>query len=205
MDLPETNQSLLMRLRDSGDEQAWFEFVEIYRPAIERLARHKGLQPADCEDLAQRVFVSVAGAITRWQPDGKRAKFRTWLFTIANRHVIDALRRQSARPLPAGSNAQSQLAEQAARNEDSRILRMELRRQVFHRVASVVRGEFAEPTWQSFWLMAVEGLPAEEASRRVGKTVGAVYACKGRVMRRLVERIREFGDELTDASELFGE
>lgn len=200
MTLPETNQSLLIRLRDSGDEQAWFEFVEIYRPAIVRLGGLKGLQPADCEDLAQKVFVSVAGAIERWEPDSQKAKFRTWLFTIANRHVIDALRRQAAREVPGGTQLELRLAEEAARQEDSRILRTELRRQVFHRVAALVRDEFAEGTWQSFWLMAVEGLSAEDASKRVGKTAGAVYAAKARVMRRIVEHIQSFGAELTGLS-----
>jgi RNA polymerase sigma-70 factor (ECF subfamily) len=201
MNLPETNPSLIVRLRDSGDERAWFEFVEIYRPAIVRLGGLKGLQPADCEDLAQKVFVSVAGAIERWEPNSQRAKFRTWLFTIANRHVIDALRRQAVREVSGGSHLEVRLENTSDRQEDSRILRTELRRQVFHRVASVVRDEFTENTWQSFWLMAVEGLSAEVVAPRVGKTAGAVYAAKARVMRRIVEHVREFGDELSQISE----
>ena len=202
MTLPETNPSLIVRLRDSGDERAWFEFVEIYRPAIVRLGSLKGLQPVDCEDLAQKVFVSVAGAIERWELDPQKAKFRTWLFTIANRHVVDALRRQAVREVPGGSQMAARLEGEKARQEDSRILRTELRRQVFHRVASVVRDEFTENAWQSFWLMAVEGLSAEAVTQRVGKTAGAVYAAKARVMRRIVEHIREFGDELYQISEL---
>lgn len=200
MTLPETNPSLIFRLRDSGDERAWFEFIEIYRPAIVRLGRVKGLQPSDCEDLAQKVFVSVAGAIERWEPNSRKAKFRTWLFTIANRQIIDALRRRAVRGATE-TRCEDRFAGEAARQEDSRILRTELRRQVFHRVAAVVRDEFTDSAWQSFWLMAVEGLSADEASHRVGKTAGAVYAAKARVMRRIVEYVREFGDELSGLSE----
>ena len=36
-DPPLTSPSLLFRLRDSGDELAWVEFVEIYTPLIHRL------------------------------------------------------------------------------------------------------------------------------------------------------------------------
>ena len=47
--LPETRSSLLIRVRDSADEAAWCEFVEIYRPLLadpkevrkERAARAK--------------------------------------------------------------------------------------------------------------------------------------------------------------------
>ena len=73
---PETRASLLMRVRDRNDHEAWYEFEEIYRPVIYRIAMFKGLQSADAEDLAQRVMLSVSGAIDRFQPQGP-AKFRT--------------------------------------------------------------------------------------------------------------------------------
>ena len=199
---PETNPSLLIRLRDSADEQAWFEFVELYRPAIIRLAQRRGLQPADCDDLVQGVLVSIAGAIGRWEQDNKRAKFRTWLFTIANRQVIDALRRKANAAVSGGTSIQKRLNDKEERLEDSRVLRLELRRQAFHRAASVVSSEFPDASWKSFWLMAIDGLPAADVAKRVGKTVGAVYAAKARVMRVLIERIRELERDLVDDGEV---
>ncbi len=59
-DSPATHPSLLVRLRDRGDDRAWTEFVEIYTPLIEGLARRKGLQAADAADLVQEVFGAVA-------------------------------------------------------------------------------------------------------------------------------------------------
>ena len=44
---PETRPSLLIRLRNPADQNAWFEFAEIYRPVITRLALRKGLQAAE--------------------------------------------------------------------------------------------------------------------------------------------------------------
>ena len=80
-DSPETRASLLVRLKDSADDAAWAEFTEIYRPLICRLARARGFQHADAEDLAQQVLTSVARAIGRWQAEPARARFRTWLRT----------------------------------------------------------------------------------------------------------------------------
>lgn len=198
VNFPETNPLLLIRLRDREDEQAWFEFAELYRPAIIRLAQRKGLQPADCEDLAQGVLVAVAGAIDRWKADDKRARFRTWLYTVANRQVIDALRRKACSPASGGTSLQMRLNEAEDRREDSRLLRMELRRQAFHRAAAIAKEDFSPADWQAFWLMAIEGMSAAEVSQQVGKTVGAVYAAKGRVMRRLIERIRDLEQQLSD-------
>ncbi len=41
--LPETRESLLIRLADAADAAAWDEFVAIYRPMILRLGLRKGL------------------------------------------------------------------------------------------------------------------------------------------------------------------
>jgi RNA polymerase sigma-70 factor (ECF subfamily) len=199
VNFPETNPHLLVRLRNPEDERAWSEFAELYRPAIIRLAQRKGLQPADCEDLAQGVLVAVAGAIGRWEADNKRARFRTWLYTVANRQVIDALRRKACSAACGGTSIQMRLSEAEDRGEDSRLLRMELRRQAFHRAAAIAKEDFSAADWQAFWLMTIEGLSAAEVAQQVGKTVGAVYAAKGRVMRRLIERIRELEQQLSDS------
>jgi uncharacterized protein (TIGR03067 family) len=46
---PETHASLLLQLQNSGNQEAWLEFVSIYRPIIYRLARRRGLQDADSQ------------------------------------------------------------------------------------------------------------------------------------------------------------
>ena len=69
--VPETRPSLILRVRDANDADAWNQFATLYRPVILRLARRKGIQAADAEDLAQQVLLSIAGAIERWQPDQK--------------------------------------------------------------------------------------------------------------------------------------
>ena len=75
--LPNTRASLLLRIKDPADRDAWDEFVLIYRPVIYRMARKRGLQDADAQDLVQRVLGSVAAKIDDWQPDAERAKFST--------------------------------------------------------------------------------------------------------------------------------
>jgi RNA polymerase sigma-70 factor (ECF subfamily) len=193
VDYPETRASLIVRLKDRADQAAWDEFVEVYRPVVYRLACHKGLQSADAEDLAQQVLVAVAAAVHRWQPDEARGRFRTWLHRIAQNLIINTLTRRAPDRASGGEGTRDLLVQQAAREgPESELLRTEYRREVFNWVARQIRPEFQPETWAAFWQTAVEGRPAAEVARTLGKKPGAVYAARGRVMRRLKEKILEW-------------
>ena len=71
-------------------------------------------------------------------------------------------------------------------------LALAFRREVFVWAARQIQSEFAADTWNVFWASAVEGQTINEVARRFRKSVGAVYAARSRVMRRLKEKVREF-------------
>src|SRR5438309_8393167 len=77
-----TRPSLLVRIRDAGDGEAWTQFVEIYAPLVYGFARKHRLQDADAADLTQDVLRAVAGAVGRLDYDPQRGSFRSWLFTV---------------------------------------------------------------------------------------------------------------------------
>jgi hypothetical protein len=88
-EIPRTRASLLLRLRDPQDGNAWREFVDLYAPIVYGYARKKGLQDADAADLSQDVLRAVASAIGRLEYDRQRGAFRNWLFTIV-RHKLSS-------------------------------------------------------------------------------------------------------------------
>jgi hypothetical protein len=65
-----TQPSLLVRIRDRADNDAWARFVEIYGPLIYGFVRKRGLQDADAVDLVQDVLRSVAGVLSVSVHDG---------------------------------------------------------------------------------------------------------------------------------------
>jgi RNA polymerase sigma factor (sigma-70 family) len=190
---PQTRASLLIRVRDPADQAAWHEFVEIYRPVILRLARKKGMQDADGEDVAQQVLVAVAKAVEQRGHDPQRAKFRTWLGRVAHNAILNALTR--GKP-DRGSGDSALLAvlnqHESHAGPDSDLLRLEYRREVFRWAARQVRQEFHEATWDAFWLTAVEGRAVEVVANELEKHRGAVYAARSRVIRRIQEKVTEY-------------
>ena len=72
---PTTRASLLFRLCDSEDHEAWVEFVTLYEPVIYRLLRQHGLQDADARDVMQELLLTVSRSIDRWEPRNSAARF----------------------------------------------------------------------------------------------------------------------------------
>lgn len=196
---PQTRHSLIARLKDPSDQVAWEEFVSIYRPVVFRVAVKKGLQPADAEDVAQTVMVSVARAVEKWEPDPQRARFRTWLNRIAVNAAINSITRRK----PDRGTGESKSMELLAQHPDtdsqidsqeSELVRLEYRRESFRVAARQIKLEFEPDTWSAFWLTAVEGVSAQSVADQLGKKLGSVYTAKSRVMKRIQTRVTEMTD-----------
>jgi RNA polymerase sigma factor (sigma-70 family) len=144
---PTTHPSLLIRLRDPRDEQAWCEFTEIYGPLVYQLARYRGLQDADAQDLAQDVFRAVARNIDRYDPDPARGSFRSWLSRITRNLIINWLAAERRHPRGTGETDIERLFEQQpdTSGEESALFETEYRRRLLIWAAERVRPSIQEP------------------------------------------------------------
>lgn len=196
-DQPDTRHTLIAKLRDPGDAAAWREFISLYEPLIYRVARTKGLQDADAQDLCQEVFRAVARAVDRWVPDPSRGTFRGWLFTIARNLTVNFLSRRGRHPQGSGDTAfHERLDALPADDPDtSAEFDTEYRKRLFRWAADRVKDEFTPRTWQAFWQTAVENRPVTSVADELGMTAGAVYVARSRVLARLRQRIDQLGDE----------
>src|SRR5262245_56187959 len=100
-----TRISLLARLRDPGDVEAWRQFVRLYAPLVYRYGRRHGLQDADAADLTQDVLRAVSASVSRFDYDRQRGSFRSWLLTLAHHKLYDFLARQRRQTPGSGDSA----------------------------------------------------------------------------------------------------
>ena len=71
-------------------------------------------------------------------------------------------------------------------------------REAFRRASDQIRDEFQAATWEAFWLTAVEGVSAADAAQQTGKSVGAVYVARSRIMARLQQKLRVMSGEFDE-------
>lgn len=89
---PTTRASLLLKLCDPRDREAWVEFVHLYEPVIYRMLKWHGLQEADASEVMRDLLLTVSRGIGQWKPGKERCSFRGWLRSVTRNLVVNWLR-----------------------------------------------------------------------------------------------------------------
>jgi len=136
----------------------------------------------DAEDVASEAFLSVFRAITTFS--GDEAGFRSWVFTIAHRRLLDARRRAARTPDTAALEHVPELADPTSAETDV------LRRLATERVRALCERLGADQR-DVLLLRLAGGVTVEEAAVAIGKSPGAVKALQRRGLagiRRMLEQ-----------------
>ncbi len=183
-----TSIGLLQGLQ-SAEADGWQRFVHLYTPLIYSWCRKAGLQEADSADVCQEVFRDVTRGIGNLKFGQPGNSFRGWLWTITRGAVARHYRTAAKSPNAfGGTDAVQKLAELPDWVDNDVVPESaSAEAEVMRRAAEVIKGDFEEKTWQAFWLSAVEELPTQAISDRLGMTKNAIRQAKFRVMVRLKE------------------
>lgn len=175
----------MVKLQDPADIEAWTQFIGIYQPLLYSIARSRGLQHADADEVTQEVLFSVAKKVHSWAPTEQVGSFRKWLHPVMQSRLVDLYRHEGRQPDQASSglDALGILDKYSAGLTDQ--MERERRHAIFLWAAKEVRRDVQPATWEVFWRTAVAGEAAVDVARSLGMTSGAVYVAKSRVMNRI--------------------
>jgi len=214
MTWPSTRASLLVRIQNDDDPQAWDEFVELYAPVIYRYGRRRGLQDADAEDVVQEVMANVRKYGTSYR--AARGRFRSWLGTVSSNLV----RRQQA-VLARQGETQSADAELPApwdylesEGEDPEWMEV-FNTRILETALKKIRAEFDEQQWIAFEAVAlrlcsddssqrfewIEDADPSAVAKQLSHSVGWVYKVKSQITRRLTDEIAYLAEDFPLAGE----
>ncbi|MDZ4831604.1 MAG: sigma-70 family RNA polymerase sigma factor [Phycisphaerae bacterium] len=83
-----THITLLERIADGKDVEAWQELLERYGDLIRGFGRRRGLSQTDCDDVVQDVLTNLVSAMPTFRHDPAKGRFRGYLKTIAVRSIL---------------------------------------------------------------------------------------------------------------------
>ena len=163
----ETFESLLEAAR-TGADWAWAElYRELAGPVAGYLVSRGAGEP---EDLTSETFLQVARHVHAFT--GNLSQFRSWVFVIAHRRLLDDRRRSRRRP----QMVEMENETPAGDVEDEAVERL---------VTAEMRAAFeqlSDPQRDVLALRIIAGLSLSETADVVGKKVGAVKALQRRAI-----------------------
>lgn len=180
----ETSASLLERLRQPGQQEAWSRFVDLYTPLLYYWALRTGCQESDAADLVQEVLARLVRKIPEFHYD-KQKSFRAWLRTVAH-NCWRNLRRGAKLPVEAGA---ADLRGVAGPENDNPFWETEYQRHLVGRALDLIQEDFQPGTWKAFLACVVDGRPTAAVATELGVSVGTVHAAKSRVLSRLRQEL----------------
>lgn len=159
----------------AGAEWAW---AALYRDLAGPLRGYLSSRGCpDAEDVTNEVFLKVARTIQSFE--GGESQFRSWMFVIAHRRMIDERRRQGRRPELVSLAPEAEAARPGGDVESEameHITTEELRRAL---------SLLTEAQRDVISLRMIAGLSLEQTAQVMGKRTGAVKALQHRAIASL--------------------
>src|SRR6516165_5272895 len=184
--MSDTSSSLLQRLRQQPDGDAWQRLVDIYTPLLQQWLGRYGLQASDVDDLIQDVLAVVVREMPQFEHNQHKGAFRRWLRTILVNRLRGFWRARQSRP-PAGNSDLAQMLDQLEDPQSglSQLWDKEHDRHVMARLLEQIEPEVTPSTWQAFRRVVLDGKDEETVAVELGISVNAVFIAKSRVLARL--------------------
>jgi RNA polymerase sigma factor (sigma-70 family) len=197
-----TSPSLLLRIRNSGDAEAWQEFLNIYSPIVRDYCLQKRLQTSDVDDIVQEVMAAVSTAIREFNYDPCKGRFRSWLGTIAANRIRNHLAKQCNRPgrsLDSGSffDGESGPIPQPLLCADPDSAWVELfSERIYEAACKRIRPEVSDVQWTCFEATWARNESAADVALALNLPVHQIYLNKSRVLKRLEAEVRLLAEEV---------
>lgn len=184
-----TRSSVIRAVADTENEAAWQRFFDLYAGFVFSIARSKGLNDTDADDIVQMVFVDLMRNLLSFKYDREKGRFRSYLAALVKWRVIDRLKavRRDAE-LKAGFMEEVKETGQGDEEFADREWKAVAMDHALRRIKSSVRPEH----YAAFVASTVEGQDTETVMKLYNLSRDNLY----QIRKRLSERLRKVMSEV---------
>jgi RNA polymerase sigma factor (sigma-70 family) len=192
-----TRRTLIERVKDQYNEEAWNEFSDIYTRYIYAIIRNMGISPQDSEEIHQQVMVKLWKKVPELDFDEIR-RFRSYLGVIVKNEVRQFIRART-RLLERESKAANDVSLEYLKNirlpDIERIAEKEWQVHLANIALHKIEPYFS-PNAILLFRLCLEGAKPEEITEKTGIARNSINTIKARVRSRLSAEIKRLQDDL---------
>lgn len=191
----QTRQTLLEKIKDRYDEDAWTDFVRFYERFIYTIVRESGLSSVESKDVTQQVLLKLWDILPRFSYDREKGGFRNWLYRVTKRTLVDYWRKEgryNQKKEEYGKDAGIHLTESSNLDE---LMDREWKAHISNLAMEKIRKRFSGKAVDVFYAL-LEGKSIAEVAREFGIAENSVYVYRSRVSEKLAAEINYLKTQL---------
>jgi len=196
-----TRKSLIAKLDNWEDQQAWDEFYKIYWRLIYSVAVKAGLRSDEAFDCVQETILSIAKQSKKNLYDPAQGSFKTWLMNMTRWRINDQFRKRKKDTAMVGGDWENDRKTAVIdRVEDpngevlSRLWDMEWKKNVADAALTRVKAHVSPKQYQIFDCYVIKQWDAKRVQDHLNVSMAQVYLAKhrvGAVLKRELAKLEE--------------
>ena len=180
-----TRSTLLVRLKDLDNQQAWQEFFDMYWALLFNFARRAGLSEADAEEVVMETVETVARKIEEFEYNRQTGRFKSWLLTIVRFKLGDRFRKIKRQAEKGEMTTLDEISEGQIADTDAteleKIWDAEWQKRMVDMALERVKQLVGHKQYQIFYCYVIQEQKAAEVADFLNVTKAQVYVAKNRV------------------------
>lgn len=172
-------EEIWIREAQAGNKSAFSRLVEAYQRPVYNLTYRILGNPEEAEDAAQETFLRAYARLDQYD---EGHKFSTWIFSIANHHCIDRLRKRRTKQVSIDDNPVLQNLQEETAQPEENILDQELAAEL-QGLLNQLESDYRTPLILRYW----EDYSYEDIAAAMGLTVSAVKSRLFRARKQIAD------------------
>ena len=167
---------------------AWQRLFDLYAGFVFSIARSKGLNDSDADDIVQTVFADLARNLPTFEYDRAKGRFRSYLTGLVNWRVVDRLK-ASKRDAELKANFWKEA--KTAATDDEGFSEREWQQAALEEALRRIKPDVRPEHYAAFVASAVEGQDTDVVTKLYGISRDNLYQIRKRLTAKLQEKATE--------------
>ena len=193
-----TRQTLLQKIRDRYDEEAWADFELYYKRFVSAVLQQMKLDLHDLEDVRQLVMLKAWKVLPEFDYERSKGKFRNWLAVITRNEARSYLRKKYREFDREGNERHEELKKLSDSWKDPEIEKIsfeEWKKYIVTLAWENICGTLSQKVRKCYELLN-DGCEAREISSRIEIAENTVYVYRKRVEKQMMKEILRLEEQL---------